>query len=113
MPACVAVTLLLGEGEVQGEGEIASATRAGRARRVRPAGRRAGAVSEVAGPGVTGGVFDSLDALVEGLPTGLALDRSRVRSRAVQRFGPDRMVGAHVEAYSRLVPARRGAARTA
>jgi glycosyltransferase involved in cell wall biosynthesis len=74
---------------------------------------RRGAVSEIVDHGVTGGVFDSLDALVEGLPTVLALDRSRVRSRAVQRFGPDRMVGAHVEAYSRLVPARRGAARTA
>jgi len=74
---------------------------------------RCGAVGEVVEDGVTGGVFDSLDALIDGLPCVLALDRSRVRSRAVERFGPDRMVGAHVEAYSRLVTGRHGAECTA
>ena len=74
---------------------------------------RRGAVGEIVDDGVTGELFDSLDALVHGLPRVLALDRSRVRSRAVERFGPDRAVGAHVEVYARLVAARHGAERTA
>ncbi len=74
---------------------------------------RRGAVGELVDDGVTGGIFDSLDALVDGLPRVLALDRGRVRSRAVERFGPDRMVEAHVEAYSRLVTKRHRAERTA
>ena len=53
-----------------------------------------GAVREVVDDGVTGGVFESLDALVAGLPRVLALDRARVRARAVERFGVDRMVDA-------------------
>ena len=64
-----------------------------------------GAAGEIVDDGVTGGVFDSLDALVEGLPLVLALDRSAVRARAVERFGPERMVGAHEGVYSRLVAA--------
>ena len=71
-----------------------------------------GAVSELVDDGVTGGVFPSLDALIDRLPEVLALDRSRVRTRAVERFSPDRMVDAHVEVYARLVAARRRAART-
>ena len=74
---------------------------------------RCGAASEIVEDGVTGGLFDSLDALVDGLPRVLALDRSRVRSRAVERFGPDRMVGAHVDTYARLVADQHGAERTA
>ena len=61
-----------------------------------------GAVCELVDEGVTGRVFDSLDALVDGLPDVLALDRGRVRARAADRFGPDRMVDAHLEAYTRL-----------
>jgi len=72
-----------------------------------------GAAVELVDDGVTGEVFDSLDALVDGLPRVLALDRSDVRSRAVERFGPDRMVAAHVEVYSRLVTERQRAQRTA
>ena len=74
---------------------------------------RCGAVDELVDDGVTGGIFDSLDALVDGLPRVLALDRSGVRSRAVERFGPDRMVEAHVEGYSRLVTEHHRAERTA
>ena len=74
---------------------------------------RRGAVDEVIDDGVTGGIFDSLDELVQGLPTVLALDRSRVRSHAVRRFGPERMVAEHVEAYARLVTEPHGAERTA
>ena len=66
----------------------------------------AGAVSEVVDDGVTGGVFASLDALVDGLPRVLALDRAAVRTRAVSRFGADRMVDAYVEVYRQLVATR-------
>jgi glycosyltransferase involved in cell wall biosynthesis len=69
---------------------------------------RRGAVDEIVEDGVTGGVFESIDDLVTGLPRVLALDRSRVRSRAVERFGPDRMVDAHVGVYARLGKRRRG-----
>ncbi len=65
-----------------------------------------GAAVELVDDGVTGGIFDSLDALVGGLPRVLALDRNGVRGRAVERFGPDRMVDAHIEVYSRLVTER-------
>jgi glycosyltransferase involved in cell wall biosynthesis len=65
-----------------------------------------GAVRELVEDGVTGGVFTSLDALVEGLGQVLALDRARVRSRAVERFGVDGMVDAYIEVYSRLVASR-------
>ena len=73
---------------------------------------RRGAVDEIVDDGVTGGVFDALDDLVEGLPSVLALDRARVRARAVERFGPDRMVEAHLDVYARLVRERSVAART-
>ena len=74
---------------------------------------RCGAVDELVDDGVTGGIFDSLDALVDGLPRVLVLDRSGVRTRAVERFGPDRMVEAHVEIYSRLATKRHRAEHTA
>jgi glycosyltransferase involved in cell wall biosynthesis len=62
-----------------------------------------GAVREVIENDLTGGMFSSLDKLVEGLPRVLALDRSRVRARAVERFGIDRMVDEYVDAYKHLV----------
>jgi glycosyltransferase involved in cell wall biosynthesis len=71
-----------------------------------------GAVRELVDDGTTGWVFDSVDALVAGLPNVLALDRGKVRARAVERFGPDRMVDAYVDAYSHLVAVRQ-AERTA
>jgi len=74
---------------------------------------RRGAAAEIVDDGVTGGLFDALDELVDGLSGVMALDRSRVRSRAVECFGSERMVAAHVKAYSRLVTERRGAERTA
>ena len=74
---------------------------------------RGGAVDELVDDGVTGGIFDSFDALVDGLPRVLALDRSDVRRRAVERFGPDRMVAEHVQVYLRLVMERQRAERTA
>ena len=71
-----------------------------------------GAVPELVDEGTTGLVCDSVDALVAGLPRVLALDRGQVRARALERFGPDRMVDAYIDAYSQLVAARR-AERTA
>jgi glycosyltransferase involved in cell wall biosynthesis len=64
-----------------------------------------GAVREVIENDLTGVMFPSLDALVDGLPRVLALDRARVRSRVVERFGVDRMVDEYVTAYRHLVAA--------
>jgi glycosyltransferase involved in cell wall biosynthesis len=72
-----------------------------------------GAVREVVDEGITGAVFESLDALVAGLPGVLALDRGRVRARAVERFGADRMVYAYVYVYRQLAIARSRAEPTA
>ena len=62
-----------------------------------------GAVREIVDEGVTGCVFDTLDALVDGLPRVLALDRRAVCARAQVRFGVDRMVDGYLEVYARLV----------
>ena len=67
-----------------------------------------GAVREVVDDGVTGGIFQTLDAMVEGLPRILALDRGRVRARAVERFGVDRMVREYEAVYQQLAEAHRG-----
>jgi glycosyltransferase involved in cell wall biosynthesis len=61
-----------------------------------------GAVREVVDDGTTGHVFTSLDSLVMGLEDVMALDRAAVRTRALERFGPDRMVDAYVELYASL-----------
>jgi glycosyltransferase involved in cell wall biosynthesis len=62
-----------------------------------------GAVREVVDQGVTGGIFESVEALVAGLPQVLALDRQRVRMRAVERFGTARMVDEYLAVYGRLL----------
>jgi glycosyltransferase involved in cell wall biosynthesis len=67
---------------------------------------RRGAVDEVVENGVTGGVFDTIEDLIEGLPRVLALERDRVRRRALERFAPERMVDAHVDLYTRLARSR-------
>lgn len=69
-----------------------------------------GAVREVVDDGVTGVIFESVDDLTAGLPRVLALDRRRVRERAVARFGVDRMVGEYEAVYQQLVsgPAKAG-----
>ena len=65
-----------------------------------------GAVREVVDPGVTGGIYDSVDALVAGLPSVVALDRAAVRTRALSRFGIVRMVSEYLAAYERILAAR-------
>ena len=66
-----------------------------------------GAVREVVDDGTTGIVFSTLDEMVEGLPRVLALDRTRVRARAVERFGADRMAMEYADVYRRVVDAHR------
>jgi glycosyltransferase involved in cell wall biosynthesis len=61
-----------------------------------------GAVREVVTDGVTGGVFDSLEALVAGLPAVLTLDRARVRAVAAERFSVERMVAGYEAVYRAL-----------
>jgi glycosyltransferase involved in cell wall biosynthesis len=68
-----------------------------------------GAVRELVEDGVTGGKFASLDALADGLPRVLALDRRLVRARAMERFGVDRMVDAYVDVYRQVIDAPRQA----
>jgi glycosyltransferase involved in cell wall biosynthesis len=67
-----------------------------------------GAVREVVDDGITGLVFSDLDALVDGLPQVLALDRRRVHEQAVARFGAARMVDEYIAVYRRIVEASRG-----
>lgn len=61
-----------------------------------------GAVSELVDDGVTGHVDASLDTLIARLPDLEQLDRHAVRRRALDRFGVDRMVEAHLAVYARL-----------
>lgn len=61
-----------------------------------------GPVAEIVSQGVTGGVFSSVDALIAGLPSVLALDRAAVRRTAVDRFGAARMVDGYCAVYAKL-----------
>jgi glycosyltransferase involved in cell wall biosynthesis len=67
-----------------------------------------GAVREVVDEGVTGGIYDSVDALAAALPSVLALDRAGVRRRAVERFGIVRMVNEYVAVYEQILASRQG-----
>jgi glycosyltransferase involved in cell wall biosynthesis len=66
-----------------------------------------GAVREVVDEGVTGIVFDDLEQMVNELPRVFDLDRRRVRTQAVARFGVSRMVDGYVAVYERVVEAHR------
>jgi glycosyltransferase involved in cell wall biosynthesis len=61
-----------------------------------------GAVREVVEDGATGGVFDSVESLVAGLPRVLALDRTCVRDVAAERFSVARMVAGYETVYRTL-----------
>ena len=67
-----------------------------------------GAVRELVEDGVTGGVFDDLDAMVAGLSGVLALDRASVRRRAVERFGIDRMAAEYIAVYEQVARGEAG-----
>jgi len=62
-----------------------------------------GAVREVVEDGVTGGVFNGLDAMVDGFDRVLSLDRQRVRQEAVARFGVMPMVDGYVETFRTII----------
>ena len=66
-----------------------------------------GAVREVVEDGVTGIVFDDLEAMANGLARVFDLDRRQVRRRAVARFGIDRMVDEYLAVYDRVTIANR------
>ena len=61
-----------------------------------------GAVPELIDGGVTGAVLQTPERLADALPAVMALDRSDVRARAVERFHPDRMVERYLTHYARL-----------
>jgi len=69
-----------------------------------------GAVREVVDEGITGMVFDDVDAMARGLPQVLALNRCAVREHAVARFGVNRMVDEYVAIYRRIVDAHHSSA---
>lgn len=64
---------------------------------------RAGAVEELVENGVTGGIYESLDAMSSGLDEVMSLNRLEVRSRTSDRFGPTRCVEQHVAVYRGLL----------
>ncbi len=70
-----------------------------------------GAVREIVDDGLTGIVFDDLEQMVNELGRVFELDRRRVRERAVERFGIDRMVDGYVAVYRRIVEEHRARQR--
>jgi hypothetical protein len=68
-----------------------------------------GAVPELIDEGVSGVIFESVDDMSVGLPRVCALDRRRVRAIAADKFGIERMVGAHVAAYRAILAGRAAA----
>ena len=67
-----------------------------------------GAVREIVDDGVTGIVSSDLEQMTRELSRVMALDRRRVRERAVARFGVARMVDEYIAVYRRIMEARRG-----
>jgi len=67
-----------------------------------------GAVREVVDDGITGIIFEDLEQMANDLPRVFDLDRRRVRRRAVERFGVDRMVDEYVTVYQHVVESYRG-----
>jgi glycosyltransferase involved in cell wall biosynthesis len=72
-----------------------------------------GAVREVVDERVTGGIYDTVEALSAALPSVLSLDRAGVRRRAVERFGIARMVSEYVSVYERVLASRPGGGEAA
>ena len=66
-----------------------------------------GAVREVVDEGVTGLIFNDLEAMALGMSRVFDLDRRRVHERAVARFGTRRMVDEYIADYTRIVEAHR------
>src|SRR5262249_52159075 len=66
------------------------------------AAMRLGAVPEVVDEGVTGYSAASAEDYPEAVQKTLALDRSRVRDRAAERFSAERMARQYVEVYRQV-----------
>jgi glycosyltransferase involved in cell wall biosynthesis len=66
-----------------------------------------GAVPEMVDEGVTGMIFKDLGEMVDNLPKVFSLDRRRIRERAVERFGVERMVNEYIAVYERILRSRR------
>lgn len=64
-----------------------------------------GAVPELVDEGLTGCIFPTADAMAAGLARVCALDRGLVRATAVEKFGIERMVSAHLTTYAAIVAA--------
>ncbi len=65
-----------------------------------------GTVSELVDDYVTGRVFQSLEALIRELDSVVTLDRTNVRSRALDRFNPEQMVDKHIKAYKKVLSSK-------
>jgi len=89
---------------------VLDSTRSGVRATRRVAALDRGAVREIVEDGITGGIFSSLDQMVDGLGAVIALDRASVRARTVARFGVETMIDAYEEIYARLAPQRIDAA---
>ena len=61
-----------------------------------------GAVAELIEP-ECGALCDSVSQMADALPTVTALDRASIRRRALERFGPDRMVREHEAVYQQVI----------
>jgi glycosyltransferase involved in cell wall biosynthesis len=68
-----------------------------------------GAVREIVDEGVTGGIFEDVADMADGIERVIALDRQRVRARAVERFGIGPMVDGYVGAFHAIIDQRRRA----
>jgi glycosyltransferase involved in cell wall biosynthesis len=64
---------------------------------------RRGSMPEVVDEGVTGYLADDVESAISALPKVVRLDRSVVHSRAVVRFGVDRMVEDYLRTYEALL----------
>ena len=66
---------------------------------------RLGAVPEIVEEGVTGFSAESVEEFTRNIPRSFALDRARIRERALARFSSERMAREYLNVYERLIAA--------
>jgi glycosyltransferase involved in cell wall biosynthesis len=64
-----------------------------------------GAVPELVDDGVTGALVEDASCIADGITSALALDRTRVHERAVERFHVDRMVEGYLRVFEHVIGA--------
>jgi len=64
---------------------------------------RRGSMAEVIDVGVTGFLVHDVASAVDAIEAAVRLDRARVRARAAERFGVDRMVDDYMRVYERVL----------